>query len=108
MGIFHFMARISLRALAEVLATGASLLALIFPACAAQGPGFHNAPASVRTMSNPVAGHDVAAGKTAYHIHCANCHGENAEGMGDVPALAKGATQSATDGELFWYITTGD
>jgi glucose/arabinose dehydrogenase len=59
-------------------------------------------------MKNPYAGQQLDSAKTAYHVRCANCHGENGEGRGNVPALASGATQSASDGELFWYITKGD
>ena len=59
-------------------------------------------------MANPLAGQADDSAKAAYHVRCANCHGENGEGMGDVPALSSGRSQSASDGELFWYITTGD
>ena len=59
-------------------------------------------------MKNPYAGRQVDSAKSAYHVRCANCHGENGEGTGNIPALATGAAQSASDGELFWYITKGD
>ena len=102
------MVKSTVRILADVLAMGAMIPLLIFPACAAQKPAFHDAPGSVRTMRNPYAGQPPDSAKLAYHIRCANCHGENGQGMGNVPAVASGATQSATDGELFWYITRGD
>ena len=59
-------------------------------------------------MKNPYQGSAPAAAKSAYHVRCANCHGESGEGRGSVPAVAHGPTQSASDGELFWYITRGD
>ena len=59
-------------------------------------------------MKNPYRGQQLDAGRSAYHRACANCHGQNGEGMGNIPAVARGRTQSASDGELFWYLTTGD
>src|ERR1035438_2959781 len=102
------MGKSTIRILADILALGVMMPLLIFTACAAQKPAFHDAPASVQTMKNPYAGQPGDTAKTTYHVRCANCHGENGEGMGNVPALATGATQSATDGEIFWYITKGD
>lgn len=102
------MVKTALRILADTLALSATFGLLNFPVCAVQAPAFHNAPTSARAMANPLAGKADQSAKTAYHIRCANCHGENGEGMGNVPALASGRTQSASDGELFWYITTGD
>ena len=90
------------------LAMCAVISLLLFPAWPAQNPSFHNAPASAKAMKNPYAGQQLASAKSAYHLRCANCHGENGEGSGNIPALASGPTQSASDGELFWYITKGD
>jgi glucose/arabinose dehydrogenase len=59
-------------------------------------------------MRNPYAGQQVDTSGSAYEAHCAKCHGANGEGAGNVPSLANGAAQSASDGELFWYITKGD
>jgi glucose/arabinose dehydrogenase len=76
----------------------------------AQTTRFHNAPEETKESKNPYAGekHVVEAGAQLYANHCAACHGIRAQGTGNVPALASGPTQSATDGELFWYITRGD
>jgi len=74
----------------------------------AQDTTFHNAPASAKQGKNPFAGQQTGAGKSLYHQRCASCHGENGEGTGNIPALASGKAQSASDGELFWYITKGD
>lgn len=76
----------------------------------AQNPAFHNAPASASREENPFVGHSeaAAAGGKLFAAKCASCHGPNGKGMGNVPSLAKGAAQSAKDGEVFWYITKGD
>jgi mono/diheme cytochrome c family protein len=71
---------------------------------------FHNAPASASTKKNPYIGHIAAAkaGATAYEMSCSACHGKDGGGNGTALNLRRGATQSASDGELFWFITTGD
>jgi glucose/arabinose dehydrogenase/mono/diheme cytochrome c family protein len=76
----------------------------------AQEASFHNAPASVKKLGNPSAGqpHAVEAGARLYSQTCAKCHGVKAQGTGNIPAIADGPTQSATDGEVFWFITKGD
>jgi glucose/arabinose dehydrogenase len=51
---------------------------------------------------------NVEAGHTLYAQNCAACHGENAQGNGNIPKLSSGATQSAKPGEIFWYITHGE
>src|SRR6266850_1547390 len=78
------------------------------PAVQAQNSNFHNAPVSAKEMKNPYEGQRLASEKPLYLLHCARCHGENGEGSGNIPALASGRAQSASDGELFWYITKGD
>jgi glucose/arabinose dehydrogenase/mono/diheme cytochrome c family protein len=85
---------------------GALLLTSI--ASQAQDATFHNAPASAKQERNPFAGQQTGSEKSLYHLRCASCHGESGEGTGNIPALASGKTQSASDGELFWYITKGD
>jgi mono/diheme cytochrome c family protein len=84
---------------------------LLFPGLRlnAQEAHFHNAPASATQQKNPVAGQHAAvqAGAKLYAADCAGCHGPNGQGIGTFPALAKGPSQTAPDGELFWFITTG-
>jgi glucose/arabinose dehydrogenase len=77
---------------------------------AAQNSNFHGAPAAAAQLKNPQAGQSGAAssGSALYLSHCSTCHGENGKGTGNVPPLASGDTQAATDGELFWYISKGD
>jgi len=76
----------------------------------AEPPPFHHAPSSAAKRGNSYAGQAGAtqAGRELYSAHCVACHGRNAEGNGSAPALAHGAVQLATDGEVFWFITKGD
>jgi len=101
-----------LRVLVRIYAASLPLcvvsILLLFPALSAQNPNFHNAPAWAKDLKNPYGDQPPADAKALYHSRCAVCHGENGEGMGNVPGLAKGHAQSATDGEVFWYITQGD
>jgi len=86
-------------------------LALIFLASMllAQDAHFHNAPASSKQLKNPYAGQQAAvtAGSKLYAANCGSCHGIKGRGTGNIPPLAHGPTQSAPDGEVFWFITTG-
>lgn len=69
---------------------------------------FHRAPPETDGMVNPYADPpSVLAGKGLYSENCAACHGRNAEGSGNIPALAHGAVQAASDGAVFWFITKG-
>jgi glucose/arabinose dehydrogenase len=75
----------------------------------AQTASFHNAPASAAGIKNPyTGGSNAQAGEQAYQEKCAMCHGEHAQGTGNIPSLAKGPTQTAKPGEVFWFITHGD
>jgi glucose/arabinose dehydrogenase len=76
----------------------------------AQNASFHNAPATAEQAKNPYAGKRAAAqaGANLFARHCAACHGPSGGGTGNIPALAKGPTQSAPDGAIFWFITQGD
>jgi glucose/arabinose dehydrogenase/mono/diheme cytochrome c family protein len=77
---------------------------------AAQTSRFHNAPIEAAQMANPHASQPDAAqaGANLYAKNCSACHGDRGQGIANIPALAKGPAQQATDGELFWYITKGD
>jgi mono/diheme cytochrome c family protein len=75
----------------------------------AQDSNFHNAPDASRLVPDPYEGEqNRAEGKHLYGMRCASCHGANAEGSGDVPALVDGVLESVTPGELFWFITRGE
>jgi mono/diheme cytochrome c family protein len=49
----------------------------------------------------------VAAGANLFALHCAECHGETAEGGGKGPNLRVAEVQRATPGTLFWILTNG-
>jgi len=85
-----------------------TLLAIGIAAPAAHAQNFHNAPASVKQLRNPYEGQPTAAVRRLFHLECARCHGENGEGSGNIPSLTSEKIKSATQGELFWYITKGD
>ena len=76
----------------------------------AQNASFHGAPATAEQRKNSYAGKRAAAqaGANLYARHCAACHGPTGGGTGNIPALATGPTQSASDGAVFWFITEGD
>jgi glucose/arabinose dehydrogenase len=98
------------RSIPDFVSTFVMPLLLLSSLAAAQNAGFHNAPAETSQMKNPLAGQGeaVQAGGKLYATSCATCHGPRGEGTGNVPSLVSGPTQSASDGELFWYITKGD
>ena len=49
----------------------------------------------------------VAAGAKLFDQHCAECHGETAEGGRKGPSLRAREVQLATPGTLFWILTNG-
>ena len=77
---------------------------------AALAESFHNAPASAAELKNPYSGNASAAagGKKLYAQNCAQCHGNNLQGMGPAPSLDSPALKNAKPGEVFWFITNGD
>jgi len=76
----------------------------------AQSSAFHSAPTSAAEAKNPYAGNAQAAagGKKLYSQNCAQCHGNNLQGMGPAPTLLSASVKNAKPGELFWFITNGD
>jgi mono/diheme cytochrome c family protein len=86
-----------------------SFFVLLTLAAFAQQPTFRNAPASESAAKNPYAGSAsaAAAGKTLYSKNCAQCHGNNKQGMGPAPALDTQQVEAAKPGELLWFISTG-
>jgi mono/diheme cytochrome c family protein len=49
----------------------------------------------------------VAAGGKLFALHCAECHGEMAEGARKGPSLLADEVQQSTPGTLFWILTNG-
>jgi mono/diheme cytochrome c family protein len=67
------------------------------------------APQKARVRRNPL-GNDpdaVATGKKLFGIHCAECHGESAEGTRRAPNLRDPQVQNAPAGAIFWVLTNG-
>ena len=90
--------------------TAAALAMIAVPGALAQDAQFHNAPASAKALKNPEGRSEASAtaGAAVYQQKCSLCHGPKANGMANIPALAKGPSQTVADGELFWFITNGD
>lgn len=67
------------------------------------------APAKDAARSNPLESDPEAirAGDKLFHLHCAECHGEMAEGGKKAPSLLAAQAQKATPGTLFWLLTNG-
>jgi mono/diheme cytochrome c family protein len=86
------------------------VVALVFTAYPSFAQTFRNAPASAEEMKNPYQGNAQAAagGKKHYVQNCAQCHGNDLQGMGPAPALTSAKVKSAPAGDLFWFITNGD
>jgi mono/diheme cytochrome c family protein len=67
------------------------------------------APRKAASRRNPLE-HDpeaVAAGAKLFDRHCAECHGETADGGRKGPSLRAHELQQATPGTLFWILTNG-
>jgi mono/diheme cytochrome c family protein len=67
------------------------------------------APKKAVERHNPLATDPdaVAAGGKLFEMHCAECHGDTAEGGKKGPSLRAEEVQQATSGTLFWLITNG-
>ena len=67
------------------------------------------APAKAAARRNPLESDPdaVAAGGKLFALHCAECHGEMANGSKKAPSLRADEVQRATPGSLFWVLTNG-
>lgn len=101
--------RVNVRSYFLIAAISAVVLSVPASMVIAQDAHFHNAPASSNQLKNPYAGQPAgaAAGSRLYATNCGSCHGIKGRGTGSIPPLSEGPTQSASDGEVFWFITTG-
>jgi mono/diheme cytochrome c family protein len=101
--------RVNVRSYFLIAAIGAIVLNVPASIVIAQDAHFHNAPASSNQLKNPYAGQPTAAvaGSRVYATNCSSCHGIKGRGTGSIPPLSEGPTQSASDGEVFWFITNG-
>jgi mono/diheme cytochrome c family protein len=67
------------------------------------------APEKARLRANPLQNDPdaVAAGAILFEQHCAECHGEAAQGGKKGPSLRPAEVQAATPGAIFWILTNG-
>lgn len=67
------------------------------------------APEKARAKRNPLETdrEAVAAGSNLFEQHCAECHGDSADGGRKGPSLRVQEIQGASDGALFWLLTNG-
>ena len=67
------------------------------------------APAKAVARHNPLESDPdaAAAGGKLFAQHCAECHGDMAEGGKKGPSLRADEVQDATPGALFWLLTNG-
>ena len=67
------------------------------------------APEKARNRLNPLENdaYAVAAGRLLFEDHCAECHGDKAEGGKKGPSLRAPEVQNATPGAIFWLLTNG-
>ena len=66
-------------------------------------------PAKAAAKHNPLESDPdaSAAGAKLFARHCAECHGETANGAKKGPSLRAPEVQEATPGALFWLLTNG-
>ncbi|HTM41103.1 MAG TPA: PQQ-dependent sugar dehydrogenase [Terriglobales bacterium] len=81
----------------------------MIPSVVAQNKNFHDAPASAKRLKDPYTADQqvLTTGHELFHHYCARCHGENAEGSGNIPSLVDGTLETVTPGEVFWFVTKG-
>jgi mono/diheme cytochrome c family protein len=67
------------------------------------------APRRAVARRNPLEGDPdaVAAGGKLFDLHCAECHGELAEGARKGPSLRADEVRRSTPGTLFWILSNG-
>jgi len=67
------------------------------------------APAKAVARRNPLESDPdaTAAGGKLFAHHCAECHGQTANGGKKAPSLRVEQVQQATPGALFWLLTNG-
>ena len=68
-------------------------------------------PQIEHAQKSPVQDRDEAVrlGQQTFHAHCAQCHGEKAEGSNRAPALTSARVQQeVTEGDLHWFVTNGN
>jgi mono/diheme cytochrome c family protein len=78
---------------------------------AADGAWLAKVPAKDHERQNPYHEKEdaVAAGRRIFLDHCAQCHGEDANGTKKRPALrSERVQQQATEGDIHWLLVNGN
>src|SRR5215475_10214785 len=67
------------------------------------------APEKARNRLNPLENDPdaVAAGRLLFEDHCAECHGDRAQGGKKGPSLRAPEVQNAEPGTIFWVLSNG-
>jgi mono/diheme cytochrome c family protein len=70
---------------------------------------FAKVPQKAQIRPNPLVNDPdaIAAGRKLFTQHCAQCHGEKAEGSKRAPNLHMAEVQNATPGAIFWVLSNG-
>ncbi len=90
-------------------------IALFAVALAAQNAGYQpdpgwKPPDAMAARANPLAGKPelAAGGRKLFEQRCAQCHGEEGQGLKKAADLQLPVVQQQSDGTLFWKITNGN
>lgn len=83
---------------------------LIFRCFGTDNSWLQHVPPAAASRSNPFEGRPeaVAAGRKLFGDHCAQCHGDNAQGTRKKPSLHTEIVHNARDGELEWFLANGN
>jgi mono/diheme cytochrome c family protein len=95
----------------RVLAILSLALGVTLTVFAAASPRWTQVPSREHVRSNPLAGRPeaAAAGAMVYREHCLQCHKADARGDGRKrPSLRSQHLQSASDGDIEWFLRQGD
>lgn len=77
----------------------------------ADGAWLAKIPARDHERQNPYHGQDdaIAAGRRIFLDHCAQCHGQDAQGTKKRPPLrSQRVQQQATEGDIHWLLVNGN
>jgi len=107
-----------MKAVCGALLSCGALLALAVSQAGAQKSGreiyaeLGKAPEKARERTNPLENDKeaIAAGRLLFEDHCAECHGDKAEGGSGRkrgPSLRAAEVQNAKPGAIFWVLTNG-
>ncbi|MGI9101530.1 MAG: c-type cytochrome [Terriglobales bacterium] len=91
------------------------ILFVLAVAAAAQNAAYQQdlgwtAPEAAAARANPLAGKPqlAAGGRKLFEQRCAQCHGQEGQGLKKAADLQLPVVQQQSDGTLFWKITNGN